>query len=298
MNLKEKLSKRLDAWCPIVYICGADFETIDKLIQDAVDSLGWGDVIEEYNHASGRVNFKTKESYSAVDEADMYSESCTLRLARYLDYYVNDCGTKRILVLKDVHGELGDPMIVARLKAIVWRLSKEKNEIQVIIVSSRKMIPLELDKYITVFDYPVPNAREIEQAVKDYIAKGGLGDLPQGEIDELVLALRGLDLSEIGLVLNSVRLQTNGTLSPKKATGLIIEEKRQIIQKSSLLEPVVHERARTAPGIALKEVGLGRLVFLVPPVNRNTEPAFLHAVVQRYHLRVPCQSACDDDLIH
>ncbi len=280
MNLKEKLSKRLDAWCPIVYICGADFETIDKLIQDAVDSLGWGDVIEEYNHASGRVNFKTKESCSVVDEADMYSESCTLRLARYLDYYVNDCGTKRILVLKDVHGELGDPMIVARLKAIVWRLSKEKNEIQVIIVSSRKMIPLELDKYITVFDYPVPNAREIEQALKDYIAKGGLGDLPQGEIDELVLALRGLDLSEIGLVLNSVRLQTNGTLSPKEATGLIIEEKRQIIQKSSLLEPVEVVYGE-------KDSEVGGLDNLVKYLKQKAD-VFQHLVeAKRFHVSIP-----------
>lgn len=239
MTLDETIAGCLNAWRPIVYVCGVDFETIDDAIQRAIDKLGWGDVIEEYNHASGRVNFKTKEPCGVMDEVGTCSESCTMRLARYLDDYVGDCGIKRILVLRDVHGELGDPMIVARLKAIAWRLSKEKNEIQIIIVSSRKMIPLELDKYIAVFDHAVPKSKEIEQAIKDYMTKGGLGDLPQRDIDELILALRGLELSEISLVLNSVRQQTcNGTLSPNEATGLIIKEKRQIIQKSSLLEPV------------------------------------------------------------
>ena len=60
-----------------------------------------------------------------------------------------------------------------------------------------------------------------------------------GEIDELCLALRGLELSEIELVLNYVRHKIEyGILDPKVAVGLIIEEKRRIVQKSSLLEPI------------------------------------------------------------
>ena len=239
MNMRESLRECLNAWRPIIYIVGADFETIDEAISGAVADLGWKDVLEEYNHASGRVNFKSKEPCSVMDEIGACSESCTMRLARYLDDYIGNCGIKRILVLKDIHCELGDPMIVARLKSFALGLSKGKGEIQVVIVSSRKVIPLELDKYITVIEHSAPGTDDIKWTLKEYIEEGGLQGLTSGEIDKLVLALRGLDLSEIILVLNYVRQKTrNGTLDPKEAVGLILEEKKQVIQKSSLLEPV------------------------------------------------------------
>ena len=257
MSLQSKLFNSLNAWRPIVYVYGADFETIDEAIRGAVEELSWGDVIEEYNHASGCVNFQTKDPFRATDEPGVASVSSVMRLSRYLDDFISDCEMKRILVLKDVHGELGDPMIVARLKAIAWRLSKEKNEVQIIIVSSRKLIPLELDKYITVIEHPTPGTAEVVRTVKDYMAKGNLPELSQKDVDELALALRGLDITEIGLVLNSVRQQTkNGSLAPKDAVGLILEEKKQAIQKSSLLEPVEVCYENTNPAVG----GLKNLV--------------------------------------
>ena len=184
MNLRKSLADCLNAWRPIIYIVGADFETIDDAISGAVADLGWKDVLEEYTHASGRVNFKSKEPCSVMDEISTCSESCTMRLARYLDDYISDCGIKRILVLKDVHGELGDPMIVARLKSFALRLAKEKDEIQVVIVSPRKVIPLELDNYITVIEHSSPGTDDIKQKVEEYVEeakkKSGLATLSSG----------------------------------------------------------------------------------------------------------------------
>lgn len=141
-----------------------------------------------------------------------------------------------------MHGEIGDPLIVARLKFFALRLSKEKEGIQVVVVSSRKVIPIELDNYITVIEHPMPEDDDIKREVVKYVdkaRKNGLPELTGGDISKLVLALRGLDLSDIAMVLNYVRTKTlYGTLDPGVAVGRILEEKKQVIQKSSLLEPV------------------------------------------------------------
>ncbi len=246
MTLNETIAGCLNAWRPIVYVCGADFETIDEAIQEAIDDLGWGDVIEEYNHASGRVDFKSKEPILSenpyMDSVVMGHGSAVNQLAVYLDWIRDVELPKRVLVLKDVHGEIGDPMIVARLKFFALMLLKDKGEIQVVIVSPRKVIPLELDKYITVIEHPTPDEDDIRRKVIEYVDKArskGLPELREGDLDKLVLALRGLDLSDIAMVLNYVRTKTkDGTLDPSVAVGRILEEKKQVIQKSSLLEPV------------------------------------------------------------
>lgn len=254
MNLVEKLAGYINAGRPVVYICGSDVEAIDSEIVKALKDTDQSE-IEEYNHAQGRVDFKTKVPLSSLAEAGLALPP-NVRLAAYLDTFLVDDLVSRIIVLKDVHNELSDPVVCARLKMIAWRLSNvDGYAVQVIIVSSRKMISLELEKQVTVLEQTPPTSKEIEDILEAYCAQCEIEKLNSSEADALVLALRGLNRSEIQQVLNYVQTQTHGSLLARDAIPLILEEKKQVIQKSNMLEPV-----DVAYGDALRIGGLGKLV--------------------------------------
>jgi len=243
MKLSETLAGYLKAWRPVIYVHGNDFETIDAEITGAVRDAN-GQQIEEYNNAQGRVRFDTKVSYSSLDESGILALPSAQRLASYLNMFLVDVPASRVVVLKDVHRELTDSAVCASLKAIAWRLSNvDGYAVQVVIVSSCKVIPLDLEKEVTVLEFGTPSAAEITQRLTQYCKKclerNVMMDMPTGDsLDELALALRGLDYSEIERVLNYVQTQTGGSLDPSEAVRIILDEKKQVIQKSSLLETV------------------------------------------------------------
>lgn len=259
-ELSQKLVGCLKAWRPFIYVYGTDFEAIDAAIREAMVTLREDEDmrdVEEYNNACGCVNFDTKIPRSALDEFSGGSGSCAQRLSAYLDDFVTDCPIKRIVVLKDVHEELRDSAVIARLKAIAWRLSNPLEldglkgyAVQVVVVASLKEIPLELEKLVTVIDVSNPDAAEVMRMLQEYCDACGVTGLSEDDRGSLALSLRGLDGSEILQTLNYVLAQTHGSLNPKEAVGLILNEKKQVIQKSSLLEPVevVYEEGRHAVG--------------------------------------------------
>ena len=117
MTDPELLASYLDALRPIIYISNFDFAAADSLIRAAVPD----EAVEEYNNAQGAVHFDTKvprSDASSLFGADESAESHISRLGKFLDRFITDAAMRRVLVLKDVHEEIGDPGIVAQLKAI------------------------------------------------------------------------------------------------------------------------------------------------------------------------------------
>lgn len=261
MKLSKTLEGYLQACRPVIYIYGNDFESIDTEIATAV-KLACGNVrIEEYNNAQGCIRFDTKTSTSALDEGGLgyIAGSCAQRLSSYLHKFLvaADEPMSCVLVLKDINQELSDPSVCACLKGIAWRLSNHKDyAVQVIIVSTCKLIPLDLEKVTTIIEAPPPTSSEIKSILLDYCGKCGIPQPNENDSDNLTLALRGLVRSEIEQILNYVQTRTGGSLAPEKAVSLILEEKKQVIQKSDLLETVKVSYAEGGAQIG----GLARLI--------------------------------------
>ncbi|MBQ7651543.1 MAG: AAA family ATPase, partial [Victivallales bacterium] len=238
MKPAERLSSYLDALRPIVYINNFDFNAVDELVREAV-----GDIpIVEYNNASGQVNFSTKVPTGLVGDSLLTELAPSMpvhssgRLSAFLGDYVTDCPMRRVLVLKDVHGELDNPAIIAQLRAIAQgTMYSEGYWVPLIIVSSRLVIPPELEKLITVFEMPYPTQDEIATLLDEY-ARFFSFSIPKEDRTELALAFKGLSEFEITQILN-LAYQRSGQVS-KADKELILREKEQSIKKSGLLEAV------------------------------------------------------------
>lgn len=235
MNRKERqLSDLLEALRPIVYIDDFDFHAVDVLIRNAVP----GEKIVEYNNAYGEVDSIKKLPVSEF-VGDEKSESMLL-LMKFLDKFILQCDVqkrfRRVIVLKDVHREIDKPEIVARLKFIAERtMYVEGYWVPIIIVSTVRNIPQELDKLITIFDNDYPNRDEIESLILDY-SKAYSFSVPKSTMAELSLAFKGLSEFEIRQILN-LAYQNDGAID-KNDLPLIRKEKEQAIKKGGLLEAI------------------------------------------------------------
>lgn len=72
-------------------------------------------------------------------------------------------------MLKDIHKQLEDTKIISLLKTIALRTMYEDNyNITVFIVSTKLVIPMELEKLITIYDTPLPNENKIVEILSDF----------------------------------------------------------------------------------------------------------------------------------
>ena len=221
LTATQKLASYVDALRPIIYIHSFDFQAVDALIESA--SKGFK--IYEYNNADGYVDFKTKAPKQAYG------------LNQFLALHDSNEAKKVFIVLKDVHQQLNNPDIIARLKSQALKtIYKDDVYVTVFLVNTALVIPPELEAMITVFDIPLPHHQEILATVNSY-ARGFQLNLTETVLNELAVSFRGLSDFEIRQILN-LAYQESGTID-EHDKKLILNEKEQIIKKSGLLE-IIH----------------------------------------------------------
>lgn len=142
-----------------------------------------------------------------------------------------------VVALKDFHPYLADPAIVRRLRELAFHLKGTYKT--VCLVSPTLALPPELEKEITVIDVPLPTARELLgllQEIVGVVRQGGRIEvsLQREHAFQLVQAARGLTLGEAeNAFAKAVAFDQKLSLSDLQ---LILEEKKQVIRKSGLLE--------------------------------------------------------------
>ncbi len=217
----NRLASYIDALHPIIYINHFD----SKVIDDAIMQVGQGAKFFEFNNALGAVDFKTKRS---VHECDLEN---FLKIA--LDY-----GFERntFIILRDIHGELKNPKIIALLKMIAEKnLYLDNYNATIFIISEVTIIPRELENFITVFDIPLPAINEIHALVRDFIRDLEI-TVEEDDINDIALSFKGLNEFQIKQILN-LAYQDGGCID-KDDKELILREKEQFVKKAGMLEIV------------------------------------------------------------
>lgn len=215
------LASYIDALHPIIYINHFDFNVIDQ----AIEKVGKGVKCIEFNNALGVLDFRTK---SPVHECD---------LEQFLKLTMEDgFEHNTFLILKDIHGELENPKIIALLKRIAENnLYNDEFNTTIFILSETVIIPKELENYITVFDIPLPTEGEILKITREFIEDLQIV-VEEDVINDIALSFKGLNEFQIKQILN-LAYQDGGCID-KEDKLLILKEKEQFIKKSGMLEIV------------------------------------------------------------
>jgi SpoVK/Ycf46/Vps4 family AAA+-type ATPase len=146
---------------------------------------------------------------------------------------------RALFVLRDFHPFLKEPAVVRRLRDAATELRKTKKSL--LVLSPITKIPPELEKSISaVLDWELPNRLEIEEAARKVLPN--LPAATQQEIESeptfmerVVEGALGLTLVEAENVFAKSAVRTH-TFDLET----ILEEKKQIIRKSGLLEYYEH----------------------------------------------------------
>ena len=183
-----------------------------------------------------------------------------------------------LFVFKDLHPYLGkgNHAVIRRLKEIAQQL---KNSLKtILIVSPTLEIPAELDKEITVIQFPLPTRSDLAELLGRIEEE--VQQLPNVAIElddagreKLLQAALGLTLSETENVFARI-LVTHQRLAGDLVAE-VLTEKQQIIRKSGLLEyHATEESFDTVGGLAnLKDWLCKRAVAFTPEARAFGLPA-------------------------
>jgi SpoVK/Ycf46/Vps4 family AAA+-type ATPase len=162
-----------------------------------------------------------------------------------------------VYIFKDLHAWFGDgsrpadPMVIRRLRDIAHAFKNGSTPVTLIMVSAVLRLPADLDKEITILDFPLPTEPEILEVLNSIVdtntADGRIAnELTAVGKEKLAKAALGLTLNEAE---NSfARAMVNDGKLTDSDLETVLDEKKQTIKKSGILEFVSVE-------ITLDEVG-------------------------------------------
>ena len=216
------MRSHVQAHYPILYFVALEEEAADSLIR----YLAEGRKILEWNMARGHADFHTKRQMRHTD------------LSTALDNWLEqDDLDSHFLVIRDAHLALRDsPLAIARLKALADRIIRDDVAATVFLVSSQLLVAPELERFITVFYEELPDEVEIKQIIQGLCNEQQMPDVDEDVASKLALAFRGLSRYEIRCLLKR-GLQLDGNIDISDIE-LVIDEKKQIVKKSGILEMV------------------------------------------------------------
>ena len=229
--LKDKLKAYIDANVPIVYIHTDD----DNAAEEVVLSVTGRRMVWEWNQMYGLLNRKEIQKKEILDIQEPINADYTLEQALKAGVKEREFNRKVVLI-KDIAGYLENREIVALLKNACLKIESGELDTVFIFISSILKVPRELEKYITVLQEEYLDEEEIRREILEFIKNNSIGNVYDGTLEKMAIAFKGLSVLEIDTIL-SLAFSLEGELN-ENALNLVMEQKKQMIQKAGILEMI------------------------------------------------------------
>ncbi|HMS75251.1 AAA family ATPase [Gordonia sp. (in: high G+C Gram-positive bacteria)] len=234
MSFRDDLALTLRARFPILYV--ESFEEHRVLAEIATVSGAGGKV------RTARAVHTWSTTAGVVDQAGKQA-SGTGDPRAALEWFRRN-QEPSVLVMRDLHAFLGDdrrpadPALVRTLRDLASELQAGAVARTLILVSPILRIPPELDKDITLLDFPLPTETEIRAVLDGMIAANAGGRIAIAADD---VGRERLAKAALGLTLNEAtnafaRAMVNDGRLGADDVHSVMEEKRQTVRKAGLLE--------------------------------------------------------------
>ena len=260
--MESHYSLHVEALRPILYAEDVDFQSVDADI--ALLAKKANADIKEFSMGYGSIDFQTKKQ--RLDRVQSLSD--------FLEQH-KDSGYNRhtFLLLKDIHpllstgGEVAPEhhQIIAQLRHIAERTMYTPGyHCTIFIISGVRVIPNELEHLITLVPTERPDQSAIEAMLANYAKELGF---QLDDIGNLALEFKGLSRLQIRLILDLAYCD-GGYVSLKKDKDRILDEKKQIIDKSGLLEFVKPEKGEAIGGLNALKAWLYRKAYIFANLDK------------------------------
>jgi SpoVK/Ycf46/Vps4 family AAA+-type ATPase len=225
---------------PLVYLVSFEEQRLDAVLADVAQSHGkslltWSvtrGLRRQVGPRSVPVGDQTRDPIEALNTVARLTEPS-------------------LVIFKDLHAHLDAPLVVRALRELAHDLKSTFTT--VILLSPVLRIPTELEKDVSVLDVPLPSFRDLVQLLREIINVVRQGNkasvnLTREQAEQLIKAAQGLTLSEAENAFAKA-IANDGVLD-QADIHLVLDEKRQVVRKSGLLEFVeVEEDLRHVGGL-------------------------------------------------
>ena len=233
MRSSELLKVLIKACYPVTYVVSHEE---DRVVETLVD------IAKQRNEALGQRTpiyswSVTQSVFSHYDERTVPDLEGPIDVLEYIEGSLS-----AVFILKDFGHFLSEGpayMVQRKLKDTINAMNGETN---IFIVDSELVVPPRLEKIITVVDFDLPEREEIAEYIRERNLLTGCfatSKLKEDESNELIQvgaeACAGLTLFE-SLNVFSKSLAMKQTVD----TRVVVDEKKQIIRKSGVLEYIDH----------------------------------------------------------
>jgi hypothetical protein len=252
MTIHQEIETLIRARYPLLYIVTSEESRVQELLLDIAAKRQ--KKLYEWSCTTGLTpagasvqstkvrNPATREPLAALDEVIAHVEPA-------------------VYLFKDLHPFLGKPgfTVTRRLKEIALHLKHSYKT--VVLVSPVLEIPVELEKEITVLNFPLPTREELAALLHQIVAdvaqfKNLAIDLDSTSRERLLQAALGLTLGEAENVFAKILVKSQRL--GVEDVGEVFAEKQQIIRKSGLLDYCAGEDFSHVGGLALLKNWLGK----------------------------------------
>lgn len=219
-HIKEQFIRYMDAGFPIIYLNTYEEDKADTLIR----SVAGGRKIEEWNVRGYFENQVLMQAEAPLEDILRTLIDDPLSLQR------------SVLVLKDVPLFKDQMAVIELLKYLARRISNGSlPDFNIVIVSSEVYIPGELDPFLTILHDEYLTVSDIRGVIEQFCRDQEVDMLPEF-IRELAQMFKGLSEYEINTIL-ALALSDDGEIT-RSDLSLILEQKKQVVQKSGILEMI------------------------------------------------------------
>jgi len=232
-KITKKLSEMLKARFPYIYIPTWEedraIDMINSVITDpdkikTVRQLYTWTITDGFVNNSMRCDPRTSEAANAID-------------------FIRNCKDNAVFVLKDFHVLFGakrtqlDYHAVRKLRDIIPHLKTSSVKKNVIFISPELIIPDEMQKEISIIDFPLPTIDEIRTHLDNMILENqsvvSIELTPEGR-EKIYKAALGLTLQEAENAF--ARAMVDGGKLCDSDVNVIFDEKNQVVKKTGVLE--------------------------------------------------------------
>jgi len=229
----EDLKYMLDANYPLIYLASPEYGRIIQKIRSIAFRKGYE--FNTWDLVDGLQSHIKKEGNNNLDKVDKHqSHGETENPDSLLEFLLKGNkekeNTKEIIIIEDAHKQFSDEKFIVQLRKIT-QYFKVLNK-HLLLLSPFFKLPVELEKYVTVVNMPLPDKADLEKRLG--VVLGGENSINEDLKKLLLDAAAGLTDTEADLAFRLAKEKVG--LDKREAIKIIASEKSQIIRKSGILD--------------------------------------------------------------
>lgn len=237
-TLQEQLAQYIDSGFPILYLETFEEDKAEALIREAAgipnDNSRRREFVEWNIHGLFFYRKKKRDKVGLAEVLDRFTHPEFLSSDEAKERY---SPSRKLIFIKDADALLEQPEIAARLKnlaAQIWHGRVE--DCNIVFVGPVLPVPKTLEQFIAIHRLTPLDEKAIKSVIVNFCKEQNVAVTEENFLRRLVLAFKGLPEFEIKTILALIFAE--GKDLSMSDLSVIQEQKRQMVQKSGILEMV------------------------------------------------------------